>query len=46
VFICVIGVFICLFFHFWVSLISINLSIKLVIINLGFKAINLLNKIF
>jgi hypothetical protein len=40
VFICVIGVFICLFFHFHILVISINLSIKLVIIDMGCKEIN------
>jgi hypothetical protein len=46
VFICVDGVFICLFFHFHISIIFINLSNKLVIINLRSKEINLHNKIF
>jgi hypothetical protein len=46
VFICVDGVFICLFFHFCILVIFINLSNKLVIINLRSKEINLHNKIF
>jgi hypothetical protein len=45
-FICIIGVFICLFFHFWISIILINLSIKIVIINLGSKDINRIIKYF
>jgi uncharacterized protein YcfL len=46
VFICVDGVFIFLFFHFHILVIFINLSNKLVIINLRSKEINLHNKIF
>jgi hypothetical protein len=46
VFICVDGVFICLFFHFWISVISINLSTKLVIINMRSKEINCIIKYF
>jgi hypothetical protein len=46
VFICVDGVFIFLFFHFCILVIFINLSNKLVIINLRSKEINLHNKIF
>jgi hypothetical protein len=44
--ICVDGVFICLFFHFRISIIFINLSNKLVKINLKSKEINLNNKRF
>jgi hypothetical protein len=46
VFICVDGVFICLLFHFRISIIFINLSNKLVIINLRSKDIHLHNKRF
>jgi len=46
VFICVDGVFMFLFFHFHISIIFINLSNKLAIINLRSKEINQCNKIF
>jgi hypothetical protein len=39
-FICVDGVYICLFFHFHISFIFINLSNNIVIINLEPKEIN------
>jgi hypothetical protein len=46
VLICVDGMFICLSFHFCISIIFINLRNKLVIINLRYKEIELHNKIF
>jgi hypothetical protein len=46
VFICADGVFICLFFHFCISIIFINLSNKRVLINLVSKEINMHNKSF
>jgi hypothetical protein len=46
VFICVYGVFNCLFFHFQISVIFINLSNKIMIISLRSKEINMHSKIF
>jgi hypothetical protein len=46
IFIYVDGVFTCLFFHFHILVISINLSIKIVIINMGYKEINCITKYF